>query len=280
MAKISSYSVNTTPSLNDKLIGTDIDNSNITKNFTISEVLALGGSGVVSLNTLVGALTLVAGTGITITPSGTDITIASTGGGAESINGLSDGTTVGTQNVGLGSGALSLNTGSYNAASGYGALNANTTGSYNSAIGASALFLNTTGQENAALGYVALRENTTGNFNAALGSGALYSNTTGSSNTAIGYQSLNDNISGGSNIGIGKGAGDAITTGSNNTIIGDYAGTTSLSDTVVIAAGTTERLKITETSFSVNGTAGASGSFTASGGEVVEVVNGIITSIG
>ena len=84
MAKISSYSVNTTPSLNDKLIGTDIDNSNITKNFTISEVLALGGSGVVSLNNLVGALTLVAGTGITITPSGTDITIASTGGGGES----------------------------------------------------------------------------------------------------------------------------------------------------------------------------------------------------
>ena len=119
MAKISSYSVNTTPSLNDKLIGTDIDNSNITKNFTISEVLALGGSGVVSLNTLVGDLTLVAGTGITITPSGTDITIASTGGGGGSgtvtsvggtgtVSGITlSGTVTTSGNLSLG-GALSL----------------------------------------------------------------------------------------------------------------------------------------------------------------------------
>ena len=38
-----------------------------------------GGSGVSSLNSLNGALDLVAGTGITITPSGTNITITSTG---------------------------------------------------------------------------------------------------------------------------------------------------------------------------------------------------------
>jgi len=41
-----------------------------------------GGSGVTSLNTLVGALTLVAGSGITITPAGSNITIAATGIGA------------------------------------------------------------------------------------------------------------------------------------------------------------------------------------------------------
>lgn len=38
-----------------------------------------GGSGVTSLNSLTGALTLVAGSGITITPSGSNITIAATG---------------------------------------------------------------------------------------------------------------------------------------------------------------------------------------------------------
>ena len=55
------------------------------------------------------------------------------------------------------------------------------------------------------------------------------------------------------NIGIGAGAGNAITTGSNNTIIGDYAGTTSLSSTVVIAAGATERLKVDASGLYING---------------------------
>lgn len=42
--------------------------------------LSGGGSGVSSLNSLTGALTLVAGSGITITPAGSNITIASSGG--------------------------------------------------------------------------------------------------------------------------------------------------------------------------------------------------------
>lgn len=40
-----------------------------------------GGSGVSSLNSLTGAITLIAGSNITITPSGSNITIASSGGG-------------------------------------------------------------------------------------------------------------------------------------------------------------------------------------------------------
>jgi hypothetical protein len=40
-----------------------------------------GSGGVSSINSLTGAITLVAGSGITITPSGSNITIASTGGG-------------------------------------------------------------------------------------------------------------------------------------------------------------------------------------------------------
>lgn len=42
---------------------------------------APGVSGVTSLNTITGAITLVAGTGISVTPSGQNITIAATGGG-------------------------------------------------------------------------------------------------------------------------------------------------------------------------------------------------------
>ena len=41
MAKIETYGTVVNPSLSDKLIGTDVDGSNATKNFTISSILAL-----------------------------------------------------------------------------------------------------------------------------------------------------------------------------------------------------------------------------------------------
>lgn len=44
MSKISSYANDSTPNLGDKLIGTDVDNMNATKNFTIGQVLSLGSS--------------------------------------------------------------------------------------------------------------------------------------------------------------------------------------------------------------------------------------------
>lgn len=45
MAKISTYANDSTPSLSDKLIGTDVDNMNQTKNFTIAQVLSLANLG-------------------------------------------------------------------------------------------------------------------------------------------------------------------------------------------------------------------------------------------
>ena len=93
MPKISTYNT-TSPKLDDKLIGTDTDSSNATKNFTIGDVIALapgGSSSVQSLNTLVGALKLIAGTDIDITTNGVDeITISSNAGasGVESLNTL------------------------------------------------------------------------------------------------------------------------------------------------------------------------------------------------
>ena len=93
MPKISTYNT-TSPKLDDKLIGTDTDSSNATKNFTIGDIIALapgGSSSVQSLNTLVGALKLIAGTDIDITTNGVDeITISSNAGasGVESLNTL------------------------------------------------------------------------------------------------------------------------------------------------------------------------------------------------
>lgn len=41
MAKIGDYIVDSTPSLGDKLIGTDVTDFNITKNYTIADILSL-----------------------------------------------------------------------------------------------------------------------------------------------------------------------------------------------------------------------------------------------
>jgi hypothetical protein len=51
MSKISSYAIDSTSNLGDKLIGTDIDNLNATKNFTIGQVLSLLSGVVLTLPT-------------------------------------------------------------------------------------------------------------------------------------------------------------------------------------------------------------------------------------
>jgi hypothetical protein len=170
-----------------------------------------------------------------------------------------------SSNTALGSGALSSNTtasnntaigfqalldnttGVNNTAVGLNALSSNTTANNNTASGVSALLSNTTGADNTASGLSALRNNDTGSNNTASGASALFSNTTGVSNTASGMSALRLNTTGTKNIGIGFGAGDAITTGSNNTIIGDIAGTADLQSTIILAAGTTERMRINST---------------------------------
>ena len=85
MARIATYSIDAIPSINDKLIGTDVDNDLITKNYRISDIIALvpgGGLSVQSLNTLTGELSLVGAGGISISSSGTEITITGGGGSA------------------------------------------------------------------------------------------------------------------------------------------------------------------------------------------------------
>ena len=44
MAQISTYATTSTPTIDDKLIGTDVENENVTRNFLISDILALSSS--------------------------------------------------------------------------------------------------------------------------------------------------------------------------------------------------------------------------------------------
>jgi len=85
MARIKTYAIDALPTLDDKVIGTNVDNSSLTMNYKIGDIIALvpgGGSSVQSLNTLTGVLNLVGAGGISISTSGEDIIITGSGGGS------------------------------------------------------------------------------------------------------------------------------------------------------------------------------------------------------
>jgi len=165
--------------------------------------------------TVIGATTAAAGTFTAITSTSDS-----------SLNGLTVGRGAGDISTNTASGYLALNsntTGSANTASGRQALYLNTTGSFNTASGRQALFSNTTGSANTASGLQALYLNTTGSFNTASGYEALRNNTTGSNNTASGYQALRSNTTGNNNTASGRQALYLNTTGSFNTASGYLA---------------------------------------------------------
>ena len=182
-------------------------------------------------------------------PSAPNITLASSGNiTAGTFNLLKIGRGGGgiSTNTVVGTGALPANTtGNNNSALGRIALNANTEGSSNNAFGRGALYSNTEGISNNALGNNALYNNTTGLDNTAIGRNALLTNTEGDNNTAVGNSSLRNNTTGANNTALGQNAGYYIK-GSNNTILGAYQGgaaDSTLSDTVIISAGATERAR-------------------------------------
>src|SRR5262249_41524879 len=106
-------------------------------------------------------------------------------------------------------------------ATGYLALESNTTGIGNTATGLEALHFNTTGFSNTATGSYALHNNADGFGNTATGLSALDLNTTGSQNTAIGWEALLRTTTGSNNIAVGSDAGEKLITGSNNIYIGN-----------------------------------------------------------
>ena len=138
------------------------------------------------------------------------------------------------------------NNSQYNTAVGAATLSNNTIGSHNTGVGSRTLMDNTTGSDNVAVGNYALEDNDTGDKNTGIGQFALKFNATGDNNTACGSAALRV-VTGSNNTAIGKDAGYYIE-GDNNTILGAYKGTSddsTLNNTVIISAGTTERLRIT-----------------------------------
>lgn len=195
--------------------------------------------------------------------------------------------TNGADNTALGSNALKSNTdagsntaigskaaesitlGGNNTAIGAFSLNKTTTGASNTAIGDHALYLNITGTNNTAVGINALNNNVEGSSSTAIGKNALYSSYA-QNNTAVGDTALYSLSSGENNVAVGKNAGSSLTTGSNNTVIGNHAGEAGLANTVIIAAGTTQRLRINNSgayAFDSTNTYGAVGQVLVSGGD-------------
>lgn len=81
----------------------------------------------------------------------------------------------------------------------------------------------------------------------------LQNKTTGTLNIALGVDALLSTTTASNNIAIGKDAGRSIISGSGNTIIGSLNGTDTLADTVLIGAGSTERIKVDSTGLYING---------------------------
>jgi len=135
------------------------------------------------------------------------------------------------KNVGIGTGALQLNTQANGLVGiGYQALRNNgtavgcaNTSINNTAIGYRSLYANDAGSGNTAVGHSTLLSNNTGSANTAVGRNSLLSNTTGNSNTAIGTYSLSQNLSGSNNIAIGISSMESSTGGNNNIGIGFHA---------------------------------------------------------
>jgi hypothetical protein len=61
MGKISGYAIDSTPNVGDKLIGTDVNDMNATKNFTIGQVLGLLSSATLTLPTYASNSAAIAG---------------------------------------------------------------------------------------------------------------------------------------------------------------------------------------------------------------------------
>ena len=174
-----------------------------------------------------------------------------------------DSNTTGTYNLALGYQALNDNTtGLGNTVAGYQALESNVDGDYNLALGYKALQSNTDGYENVALGDMAMKQGqsayrnvaigrvavykvTTGHENIGIGGGSLYYCEDGYRNVGVGRDSLHALVDQSHNVAIGHEAGYFLN-GSNNTILGAWRGTSAgstLSDTVIISAGTAERAR-------------------------------------
>jgi len=143
-----------------------------------------------------------------------------------------------TNSLGVGSGALSSETGNNNTAFGENALDASVSGIQNTAVGSSALTSCTSGEYNVAVGMQAGYSITDSNRNTYIGAYSGYStvNTAGGYNTAVGYGTLY-NSTAGYNVAVGYNAGTALTTGDSNTLMGTGVATALTTGSSNVAVG-------------------------------------------
>jgi len=247
----------------------------VTGDASFNSVIVGRGSGDVSTNTALGAQCLE-----TNTTGGGNVAVGfqclrlNTEGAANVAVGREalEQNTTGSNNVAVGKTSLSVNTtGTLNIAVGVNSLRDNISGQRNVAIGNGAMSTNVGISRNTAIGYNAMRyansdasdlaknnvaygyqalmgsstaANNVGGSNVAIGANTLLDCTSGNSNVAVGHNAGTNVTTGTRNVFVGFSAGDSITTGNNNTIIGEIAGTATLANTVIIGAGTAERLRI------------------------------------
>ncbi|MCP4879557.1 MAG: hypothetical protein GY905_03345, partial [Gammaproteobacteria bacterium] len=139
------------------------------------------------------------------------------------------------------------------------------TGEFNTYLGPKAGWGNSYGDYNTMVGYKSgfWFGDDGGDGNTAVGAYAMFGSmgdyangdANGSRNTAIGREAGNIITSGSDNTFVGYQAGESVKTGDDNTIIGSLSGTSTLSETVLIGAGSTERLKVTSDGLFINGSA-------------------------
>ena len=186
--------------------------------------LSLESNGEASLNTALGAGSLLSNTADDNTATGAGALLNNTTGTFNTANGTFAlvRNIEGDNNTAIGSFALQDNTGDANTATGAFALQHNTTGFSNTATGVGALLFNTEGSLNTGIGVNALVLNTTGASNTAAGCFALFNNTTGQNNTAIGTSALSSNTASGDNTASGFAALHS-NTGGGNTATGSNA---------------------------------------------------------
>ena len=195
MAKISTYVIDAQPEVNDKVIGTDVSDSDITKNYKIGDIINL-----IAANMTVPYIPVWNGTEFVNSILFQDSSSQAT---KVTISGLVSQTNVGqSAYFGQNAGASDLFTFSQNVGIGFGALAAFTAGFFG-------------GDEegvNIAIGHSALNQTTTGTNNVAIGGGSLAINTTGFNNVAISKNALGDlnslNTQNNTSIGIGFSAGN------------------------------------------------------------------------
>ena len=112
MARISTYPIDSTPTVEDIVIGTEVDNLDVTKNYRIGDILALSGGGTGTVTdialsdgskpgtsiTTSGVFTFLGTGGITTDVSGTTMTIdgSGAGGGSGTVTSITNAADLGT----------------------------------------------------------------------------------------------------------------------------------------------------------------------------------------